>query len=120
MIYSAAYGGEDIEISDFQRLSYGCQAAQTNIDIMFDWNAYACSLLRDKSVIESDVFNKNFDEIWDSVKFSPLRDYKVLDKKCKSCTYDIFCNWGCFVEKQIVNNKYDECCHPKCYRYLGV
>ena len=120
MIYSAAYGGEDIYISDFQRLSYGCQAAQTNIDIMFDGNAYACSLLRDKSVIESDVFNKNFDEIWDSIKFSPIRDYKVLDKKCKSCTYNIFCNGGCFVEKQIVNNKYDKCCDSKCYRYLGV
>lgn len=62
----------------------------------------------------------NFDEIWDSVKFSPIRDYKVLDKKCKDCTYNIFCNGGCFVEKQIVNSKYDKCCDPKCYRYLGV
>ncbi len=30
------------------------------------------------------------------------------------------CNGGCFVGKQIVNNKYDESCDPKCYRYLGV
>lgn len=33
---------------------------------------------------------------------------------------NIFCNGGCFVEKQIVNNKYDKCCDSKCYRYLGV
>lgn len=119
MIYSAAYQGEDIDISDFQRISYGCQAAQTNIDIMFDGKAYACSLLRDESIIESDIFDKEFDEIRDSVKFSPIRDYKVLDKKCTYCNYSVFCNGGCFVEKQITNNKYEKCCDPKCYRYLG-
>ncbi|BFL71595.1 radical SAM protein [Anaerococcus nagyae] len=118
MIYSAIYSEEDYYMDTYTKLYSGCQAAQSNIEIMPDGRALACVLIDD--VFVDNVFDKTFKEIWDSKEYDIIRDYKVDNYICNNCNYLGFCNGGCFLNKNKTINGYEKDIDSKCSRLKNV
>lgn len=116
MLYSAYYSKENYEISKFQKINSGCQASSSKIDILSNGTAVPCTTLSKFVYLNVDVFNKSFEEIWFSERFNAIRGYQVDDIMCNDCNFKMFCNGGCFKNKQMIDSKFEKFGDKDCYR----
>ncbi len=116
MFYSAYYEEETITLSEYEKLIYGCEAAQAKLDITVNFSAVSCMLLYEKGLYVENADEKSFEEIWNHQAFESLRNYKVSNEMCNNCNYSIFCNGGCFSNKEYHNGTFENVIDKKCHR----
>lgn len=76
----------------------GCNAGKRGFGILHNGDILGCTSIRDRSLIEGNIKDKNLIEIWkseDSFKWSRKMGKSDLGGMCKTCLYGDVCLGGC-------------------------
>ncbi|MFC0234048.1 radical SAM/SPASM domain-containing protein [Vagococcus entomophilus] len=116
MIYST-YKNLDgsIVTSEYQKLTYGCEAGNSRLEILPNGDSFPCISFLDKDLSCGNVFDSSIKKVWDdSALLSEIRYGKTEDEKCLKCSLVHFCNGGCPMVNLSKNQKMFGEGDPRC------
>jgi len=103
LLYSAYPEIEDEigDMSEFDKLYYGCRAARSKLEIYSNGDVYPCIFFENQMQPTSNVLEDTLENIWkQDDTLNILRNQNVNNEECNKCGFNVFCNGGCPVTKQ--------------------
>lgn len=95
-LYTAYPDIPDPAKTDFERLTFGCEAGNGRAEIMHDGVLLPCALLDKNRWGSVNALEIGLQKAWDDGRaLKRIRKYKNLDQACNACSYGSFCNGGC-------------------------
>ena len=95
LLYSAYYD-KNININtEYEKIKFGCEAANTKIEIMPNGDILPCAAFNSNIAIDN-CFESNIEDIWFNSKLlNDIRNMNNNDSNCQKCKFNSFCKGGC-------------------------
>lgn len=104
------------DLSEFNKLYYGCRAARTKIEIYANGDVYPCICFENQIQPTSNILKDTLIDIWKyDLNMNLLRTQKVTNNTCLNCGFNDFCNGGCpAIKQKYYGEKYNQFKDPNC------
>lgn len=104
------------ELSEFNKLYYGCRAAKSKMEIYANGDVYPCICFEDLIDITSNILSSNLKSIWiNDLNLNKLRNDRATSKECLECGFNNFCNGGCpALKRKVYSDQYNKFKDPNC------
>lgn len=102
------YKNKKFNLTNFEKLEYGCEVGQTKLEIMSNGNISICPAHTMTTNDYINVFNEDILDVWNNNKeLNYYRNLVNTDPKCKDCSLNFFCNGGCPAERIKKQKKFE-------------
>lgn len=104
------------ELSEFDKLYYGCRAGNTKLEIYSNGDVYPCICYENINKPTSNILDNSISDIWiNDVNSNKIRNLASKNKTCLGCGFYQFCKGGCPANKEKLfgknfNNHKDPMC----------